>query len=202
MGVTDTTHITDTLAPPVTSPVTDTVTLPAPPQPDNSQPTPVTYVVRAGDTLSTLARRYSVTIAALAQANHMSIHSELRVGRQLTITPVQPGVPCWRNIVGQTGETVATIADRYSADADRLAQFNDLTDGSAPASGHTVCIPNIYAAGYAAPPADFLAYIVQPGDTLQAIANRYNVPVAQLQRRNDLINPNYLDVGQRLEIPR
>ena len=132
----------------------------------------------------------------------MSIHSELRVGRQLTIPPVQPDVPCWRNITGQPDETVASIANRYNADADRLAQLNGLTGGAAPVAGRTLCIPNIYAAGYVAPPPDAIAYIVQPGDTLQAIANHYGIPVTQIQQRNALVNPNYLDVGQRLQIPR
>jgi len=44
-------------------------------------------------------------------------------------------------------------------------------------------------------------YIVQPGDHLALIAQRYNVTVDLLVEANNLVNPNYLEVGQLLIIP-
>lgn len=44
-------------------------------------------------------------------------------------------------------------------------------------------------------------YVVQPGDTLGAIAFRYGVSLEALMQANNLYNPNALDVGQVLKIP-
>jgi soluble lytic murein transglycosylase-like protein len=47
-----------------------------------------------------------------------------------------------------------------------------------------------------------LAYEVQPGDTLTAIAAREGVTVGALAAANDLADPDRIQAGQRLEIPR
>ncbi len=44
-------------------------------------------------------------------------------------------------------------------------------------------------------------YIVQEGDTLAGIAARYGVSVEALQRVNNIANPLFLQIGQRLVIP-
>ncbi len=51
------------------------------------------------------------------------------------------------------------------------------------------------------PPPTPTTYTVQPGDTLSAIATRYNVTVDDLVRKNRLVNPDALQVGQDLTIP-
>lgn len=45
------------------------------------------------------------------------------------------------------------------------------------------------------------SYIIQPGDTLTKIANRFNVSVDALIRANNLADPNKIQVGQTLVIP-
>jgi LysM repeat protein len=44
-------------------------------------------------------------------------------------------------------------------------------------------------------------YIVQPGDTLSAIANRFNVALNDLLAANPAIDPNFLSQGQQVLIP-
>ncbi len=44
-------------------------------------------------------------------------------------------------------------------------------------------------------------YVVQPGDTLSAIAVRLGVPIAELQKANNIQDPNLISAGQRLIIP-
>jgi LysM repeat protein len=44
-------------------------------------------------------------------------------------------------------------------------------------------------------------YVVQPGDTLGSIADRFAVSVEDLMAANGLTDPNVLDVGQTLNIP-
>ena len=45
-----------------------------------------------------------------------------------------------------------------------------------------------------------LPYRVQAGDTLGAIAKKYNVTVEQLMAWNGIKDPNFLAVGQQLKI--
>lgn len=45
-----------------------------------------------------------------------------------------------------------------------------------------------------------LPYVVQAGDTLSAIAKKYNVTLEQLMKWNNIKDPNILTVGQRLVI--
>ena len=44
-------------------------------------------------------------------------------------------------------------------------------------------------------------YIVEEGDTLFGIALKFNVPLQTLIKINNLPNPDYIDVGQEIEIP-
>ena len=50
----------------------------------------------------------------------------------------------------------------------------------------------------AAPPA---VYLVQRGDTLQLIAQRYSLSVGELMQANGLTNPNLIYAGQALSLP-
>lgn len=44
-------------------------------------------------------------------------------------------------------------------------------------------------------------YIVQPGDSLSSIANRFSVDINELMEANGILNANQLTVGQQLTIP-
>jgi len=44
-------------------------------------------------------------------------------------------------------------------------------------------------------------YVVKPGETLFAIAQRYSVPLNELAKANNITDPGSLRVGQRLRIP-
>ncbi len=50
-------------------------------------------------------------------------------------------------------------------------------------------------------PTDELEHEVRSGETLLAIAREYGVSMAAIAERNQIANPNYLRVGQRLVIP-
>ena len=45
-----------------------------------------------------------------------------------------------------------------------------------------------------------LPHVVQAGDTLSAIAKKYNVTLEQLMKWNNIKNPDILTIGQRLVI--
>lgn len=51
------------------------------------------------------------------------------------------------------------------------------------------------------PPGTFL-YTIKAGDTLYSIARRYNTTVPAIISANPFVNPNFLQIGQQLCIPR
>ncbi|SJZ74760.1 DUF3794 and LysM peptidoglycan-binding domain-containing protein [Selenihalanaerobacter shriftii] len=51
-------------------------------------------------------------------------------------------------------------------------------------------------------PPSYVVYVVQPGDTLYKIAKRYNTTVDAIVEANDIPNPDQIDVGQKLCIPK
>ena len=53
---------------------------------------PITYLVRPGDTLSAIARRYGTRVDALQQANRMGEATQIVIGQRLAI-PVVPAPP-------------------------------------------------------------------------------------------------------------
>jgi len=50
-------------------------------------------------------------------------------------------------------------------------------------------------------PASGPAYIIQPGDTLSSIANRFSVSLNDLMSANNITDPNTIQAGQQLIIP-
>ncbi len=44
-------------------------------------------------------------------------------------------------------------------------------------------------------------YVVQSGDTLSKIANRFGVDQAELMALNHITNPDHIEKGQQLQIP-
>ena len=45
-----------------------------------------------------------------------------------------------------------------------------------------------------------IPYLVQPGDTVSAVAAKFSVSMDQLMKWNDIKDPNMLMVGQQLKI--
>ncbi len=94
------------------------------------------YVVRKGDSISQIAKMFSVTSSTIIWANDIN-GGIIKEGQTLVILPVS-GVS---HTVKQ-GETVASIAKKYKGDTDEIIQFNGLTPGETLAVGSTIVIPD------------------------------------------------------------
>lgn len=66
---------------------------------------------------------------------------------------------------------------------------------------HAVLLIVLVLAVTAVPLLADTTYIVQPGDTLSAIARRFGTDVTSLAQANNIVNPNLIFVGQQLTIP-
>ncbi|MDR5658530.1 LysM peptidoglycan-binding domain-containing protein [Serpentinicella sp. ANB-PHB4] len=108
----------------------------------------------------------------------------------------------------QPGDTMFRIANRYAISLQALIQANpQVANPNVLVVGQRICVPTAAPPVPPPPPGEFCpdgtVYIVQPGDTMFLIARRYEVTVEQLIRANPQIpDPNILEIGQRICIPR
>jgi polysaccharide deacetylase family sporulation protein PdaB len=94
---------------------------------------PVTYTVRSGDTLYSIARRYNTTVAQLASLNNISNPNLIRVGQVLTIPgssggSTSPPPSSSVTYTVRSGDTLSSIARRYNTTVARLASVNNLSN--------------------------------------------------------------------------
>jgi membrane-bound lytic murein transglycosylase D len=85
--------------------------------------------VESGETLTSIAKRYHVTAAAIADANSLERNAALDAGEKLIIPAVQPPSEIKRRLVSyrvRRGDTFLGIADRFSVSADDLRKWNHL----------------------------------------------------------------------------
>ncbi|MCZ7570833.1 MAG: LysM peptidoglycan-binding domain-containing protein [Ardenticatenaceae bacterium] len=170
------------------------------------------YVVRAGDTLYGIARRFGVSVDALAAANGISRSAFVYIGQQMVIPgpgsrPAPPPSPSQGAVyyTVKAGDTLTGIAYSHGVSVGALAQVNNLLPGSWVYVGQRLLIPGgAFAPApptYTPPPARGYYHIVRPGETLAYIAQRYNTTAWTIAQANNLSNTTWIYPGQQLLIP-
>jgi membrane-bound lytic murein transglycosylase D len=106
----------------------------------------------------------------------------------------------------QSGDTLSGIAARFGVSVESLQMANNLASPKLLRAGVWLMVPtaggpSTRAAQPASAPSPAGTYKVQSGDTLSAIAKRFNVTVAALQQANNLESPESLGVGVLLNMP-
>ncbi|HLT55232.1 MAG TPA: LysM domain-containing protein [Bacillota bacterium] len=91
------------------------------------------------------------------------------------------------------GDTLNYIAFRLETSVSRIIAANPGIDPYNLQVGQIICIP-------ACPP-NHLPIIIQPGDTLYQLSQKYGVTIESILEANPSVDPNYLRVGQRICIP-
>jgi LysM repeat protein len=157
---------------------------------------PTIHVVRAGETLATIAARYRTTWQNLVALNNLSNPNRIYTGQRLIVSgavaaPPSSGTPGVHIV--QSGETLAVIAARYGTTVAAIVSANRLANADVIFAGQRLTIPSA--------PLAPRYYTVQAGDTLFRIALRYGTTVAAITAANNVLNPNAISVGQTLLIP-
>jgi LysM repeat protein len=101
----------------------------------------------------------------------------------------------------RAGDTLKNIAARFGTTWQALAALNNLANPNIIYAGQVLLISGGVNPPPTGPSPSPGTYIVRPGDTLAAIAARYGTTVAAIMSANNLYNPNFIYVGQRLVIP-
>lgn len=159
------------------------------------------YTVKAGDTLSTIASRYGVSVVRLKRANRLSgdslrIGDRLEIPTQVAVSDAPKRVAKSRTHRVRSGESLYTIGKRYGVSVDRLKAANGLRRNTIRV-GQELVIPSV--SNHKAVP-EGKVYRVRSGDTLSEIARRYGTTVSKLRSANGLTS-NRLRIGQELKIP-
>ena len=91
------------------------------------------------------------------------------------------------------GDSLWKIANKYNTTVEKLKSANNLKTNTL-SVGQKLVIPSISVS-----PEVSDTYIVQKGDSLWSIANKFNITVSELKNLNNLTN-NLLSIGQVLKI--
>ena len=168
----------------------------------------VVHIVQQGETMFSVARRYGVTVDAVAHLNSIADPRQVYAGQHLLI-PVTGDNAAIQSVVPymvRAGDTLDLIARRYDTTWQYLMRVNRMVSPSMLYIGQVIHVPQVsevsgddVSCGSMQMSGTIL--VVQPGDTLLATALRYDVSVWSLVRANCIANPALIYPGQELLIP-
>ncbi len=99
------------------------------------------HIVRSGDTLSEIAARYGVPLAALIRANPQILHPDLiRPGQHVTIP--QGGQATGGSYTVQSGDTLSEIGERHGVSWQSIAAANNIANPDLIHPGQQLTIPS------------------------------------------------------------
>ncbi|MBO1435785.1 peptidoglycan DD-metalloendopeptidase family protein [Meiothermus sp. CFH 77666] len=158
----------------------------------------VMYTVQPGDTLSQIARRYRVDARAIMYSSGLKGVS-LRPGQALRIPLVEetndesrlpPGV---RTYIVRRGDTVQSVANRFDLTVLGLVSANPgLPSLDRLEVGSTLYIPTGEPG---------LLVRLKRGETIQDLASRFGLSVAEVARANELTSPTDVQAGDLVLLP-
>ena len=162
-------------------------------------PTPSTdfiYTVKYGDTLYAIANKYNTTVDELKKLNNLNTNN-LSINQKLKIKDNSNELieENFTTYIVSKGDTLYNIANQYNISVDELKKINNLNTNNL-SINQILKIPvmnnnNTF---------NYTTYTVKKGDTLYAIANKFNTTVDELKKLNNLYTNN-LSINQSLKIP-
>jgi len=151
------------------------------------------YIVKSGDTLYSIARKYNMSLDELKKLNNLN-SNYINVGQKLSVknnSVDNDNNDLSDNYIVKKGDTLYSIARLYNISVSDLKKYNNLkTDVLS--IGQVIKIPNVSS--------EYIEYIVKSGDNLYQISKRYNISVSDIMKYNNL-KSNLLSIGQVIKIP-
>ncbi len=183
---------------------------------NNTGSTATQHTVKAGNTLSGLAKQYGTTVANLKSVNNLKSDT-IYVGQKLVIkgtanteTKPAPSTGTGSNTgtssyAVKSGDTMSGIARKYNTTVVNLKSLNKLSSDTIYV-GQKLTVSGAVKEETVKPSAPSTgsntgtsSYAVKSGDTLSGIARKHNTTVANLKSLNKL-SSDTIYVGQKLTI--
>lgn len=181
------------------------------------------YTVQVGDTLTSIASAFNVYTKDIISANEalLGAGGAVTPGMHLQLPPWDPAtcknaadadVPSCQVYSVKAGDSMSSIATAFGTSVDGLVAVNPGMNAASTLSvGQPIKIPPFPATCGAGTPVTgppvgdvtvCRAYIVGPGESLNSIALKYGLTVADVSALNpDVTNPTSLTVGSTIKLP-
>ena len=165
------------------------------------------YTVKRGDSLSSIAERFGVTVAQLREWNGIEaddINAGVRIAvdasasRRVSKSESKPEVKTSTYTV-KKGDGLGAIAERHGMTLQEIRELNGLKDNNIQVGQKLKVTGKASEERSEKPEAKSSTYTVKKGDSLGAIAERFGVTVDQLRDWNG-IKGNNIQAGQKLTI--
>ena len=170
--------------------------------PEYTPPEPefVVHRVRRGQTLSTIAAKYGVSISTIARANDIRNVNRIYPGRRIKIPLRASAASARRRSSGEPvfhvvrrGDTLWDIAKMYRTSVNTIKRENALRSSRINPGQKLRVSPGSRQGSR--------VHVVRRGDTLSAIAESYGVGLRALLRINGLSSRSTIYPNQRIVVP-
>lgn len=151
------------------------------------------YTVEKGDTLYSISRRFNIPVDEIRRINNLT-SDILSIGQKLYFVEMPQNESIY---IVQKGDTLYSVSKKFNLSIDDIKRLNNLTNDNLSIGQELIIIettkPIIND--------EYDIYEVEKGDSLWAIANRFNIRVNDLIELNNLTNLT-ISIGQKLLVPK
>jgi len=164
----------------------------------------LTYTVKAGDTISRIARKFQLSQNQLLQINNLPASALIVPGQKLKLiaNAVVPASQAKANAatvhVVKRGDTVNSIAKKYGISITTVLSMNKLSATAIIFPGQRLIIGSVIPKQ--AKPLVPTEHVVQSNETLATIANHYGLALTDLLSVNGLTESSLVYGGQKIKL--
>lgn len=164
----------------------------------------LTYTVRAGDTVTGIARKFQISTRQLLQLNEIARNSLLVPGQKLKLISNAVSPPSVEKAAAATvhvvkrGETIASIAKQHSIAVSTVLSMNSLSAKTIIFPGQRLTIGSVIPKKAAKILPN--EHTVAAGETLASIANLYGLKLSSLLEANSLTESSLIYFGQKIQL--
>ncbi|PMP65154.1 LysM peptidoglycan-binding domain-containing protein [Desulfurella multipotens] len=166
------------------------------------------YIVKKGDTLTTIAQKLGLPLEKLKYANPGIKSTDLSIGQKILIPQIKTttsnsqtasNVITSKVYIVQKGDNAFNISKKLGCSLDQLKNLNPNINLSNLNVGDRIIVPNNTKIVSNTQLTNI--YIVKSGDTASTIANKYNVSLSELEKLNPQLNLSNINIGDRIILP-
>jgi LysM repeat protein len=164
----------------------------------------LTYTVRAGDTVTGIARKFQISTRQLLQLNEIARNSLLVPGQKLKLISNAVSPPSVEKAAAATvhvvkrGETISSIAKQHNIAVSTVLSMNSLSAKTIIFPGQRLTIGSVIPKKAAKILPN--EHTVAAGETLASIANLYGLKLSSLLEANSLTESSLIYFGQKIQL--